>query len=273
MNKKIIVGISLAIIIIGIGLSGWYTTVQPALISRNIAKQELVVLPEGTKATPAPVGQSNSVADSAPTPETKTLPKEVLISVPFTSQAPIGIWDKEAEESCEEAAVLMASWFASGQTGLKQDGYDNRIPLTQADKELKTLIQWQKDNLGTWESTNTKQVLQMIKGRENTVNAELITDITAEKVKRELAAGHIVLLPAAGRSLHNPYFKTPGPVYHYVLVKGYNDRGFILNDPGTRHGENYIYKEDVLLSAVHDWTGNGDTIESGAKVGITVTKK
>jgi len=44
----------------------------------------------------------------------------------------------------------------------------------------------------------------------------------------------------------------------------------VTNDPGTRKGEEYQYAPDVLLNAIHDWNGSGDTIEEGRKAMIVV---
>ena len=66
-------------------------------------------------------------------------------------------------------------------------------------------------------------------------------------------------MPSAGRELGNPNFKSPGPIYHNLVIRGYTKDGkFITNDPGTRKGEQYIYDQDVVMAAIHDWVPKGD---------------
>ncbi|KKR45570.1 MAG: hypothetical protein UT82_C0026G0013, partial [Parcubacteria group bacterium GW2011_GWB1_40_14] len=92
---------------------------------------------------------------------------------------------------------------------------------------------------------------------------------TVDTIKRELAAGNPIIVPAAGRELGNPYFTSPGPLYHMLVIRGYtSDDKFITNDPGTRRGEEYTYKFDILMNAIHDWNG-GDVI-NGKKVIIVL---
>ena len=37
------------------------------------------------------------------------------------------------------------------------------------------------------------------------------------QIKEFLMAGKLVIVPAAGRQLGNPYYKAPGPVYHMLV--------------------------------------------------------
>ena len=61
-----------------------------------------------------------------------------------------------------------------------------------------------------------------------------------------------MLVPTAGRELGNPYYKQPGPIYHFLVIRGYTSKYLITNDVGTRRGEEYKYKFDILINAVHD---------------------
>ena len=99
----------------------------------------------------------------------------------------------------------------------------------------------------------------------------IVLDITVADVRGALAAGNLVLLPAAGKLLGNPYYAQP-PLYHMVVVVGYDDEAeeFIVHDPGTRRGKNFRYKYDTLWNAVHDWTGDPKTILGGEKAMIVV---
>jgi hypothetical protein len=102
------------------------------------------------------------------------------------------------------------------------------------------------------------------------------SSVTRDAILDELRMGNAVILPAAGRLLGNPYFRSPGPAYHMLVIRGYqpatffSPERFITNDPGTRRGEEYIYDVDTLLRANHDWTGSGDTIVQGMRAILIV---
>ena len=80
--------------------------------------------------------------------------------------------------------------------------------------------------------------------------------------RAELARGNLVLVPANGIKLNNPNFTPPGPDRHMLVIKGYDlDSGeFITNDPGTRKGEGYRYKEEIIMGAITDYP-TGDHLQ------------
>lgn len=189
-----------------------------------------------------------------------TLPREFNLAIPFTSQAPHGNWDAPYKESCEEASALMAHWFFAGR---------KKVSADEADAEIKKLVQWEISRFDYYEDTNAEETavaLEEYFGR----TTRLIENPTVEDIKKELAAGHPVIVPAAGRKLGNPYFRQPGPLYHMLVLKGYTKDGkFVTNDPGTRRGADYLYPFARIMDAMRDWPGN-ENIESGRKVVIVV---
>ena len=48
------------------------------------------------------------------------------------------------------------------------------------------------------------------------LQAKIITDVTEDNIKKELAQNHLVLLPANGQLLGNPNYKTTGPKISYA---------------------------------------------------------
>lgn len=188
----------------------------------------------------------------------KPLPEEMNLDVPFTSQAPHANWDLPYQEACEEAAALMVHYFFSDQT----------FTTAIADEEINNLVDWQNERYGFYKDTTAAETARFMKDKWGYKNVS-VQAATIEAIKRSVADGFPVILPAAGRQLHNPNFSGEGPLYHMLVVKGYTKDGqFITNDPGTRRGESYVYDEDVLLNAVHDW--NGGAVETGAKVMVVV---
>lgn len=198
---------------------------------------------------PVPEAQEPET-DSTPAlaPPTQSAPDAINLAVPFTAQAPHGNWDADHEEYCEEASALMAARFFQNQPIHSPDEAENALA------ELKA---WQLHRFGYFESTTAAETAEMIRS-VYALTAEIQNEVTADTIKYELAQNHLVLLPAAGRELGNPYFQRPGPVYHMLVVKGYTADGqFITNDPGTRRGADFVYDEDQLLDAVGDYN-HGD---------------
>ena len=237
-------------LLFGLGLGGYLRWQQ----GRTITIPD--VLPN------IPVVEAPSTVPTPPA-ATVTIPASFTIEgVPFTPQAPFANWDELHNEACEEASVLMAQRYFDGERG-------GLIDPADADREIYDIVDWEKANLGKYLDTNAEETAQILSGKYGR-KVRLSTTVTVNAVKKEIAANHLVIVPAAGRELPNPYFRQPGPWYHMLVIVGYNDSEFITNDPGTRRGEGFRYKHADLLNAVHDWTGVAEEISTGRKVMIVV---
>jgi hypothetical protein len=203
---------------------------------------------------------SATKADEASPQVSRTIAAEYNLDVPFTSQAPTGNWDHQHEENCEEASLLMANRFF---TGRPIEGAQD------AEDGMAQIVEWEDKNLGVSDSIDAEQVSRIIKEFLN-LKSEVITNPSASQIRQAIFDGKLVLMPASGRELNNPFFKQPGPVYHMLVIKGYTTDKFITNDPGTRHGDNYVYNFETLLNAGHDW--NSGDVSSGRKAMILVSK-
>ncbi len=201
--------------------------------------------------------ETSSVTSESPITD---LPPSVLIEVPFASQAPLLNWDALHQEACEEASLILVEHFLNGKTITPQGMED----------EIQKLVQWETDN-GYKYDVDTKELKEIASEFYN-LKGRIVTDVSVESLKKELAAGHPVIIPAAGQTLGNPYFSGDGPPYHMLVVVGYDSKNFITNDVGTRRGEGYKYSYDVLINAIHDWNGSTETIKSGPKAMLVVTK-
>jgi hypothetical protein len=204
------------------------------------------------------------ITASAP-PPADSLPRDLNLAVPFTAQAPTANWDAEHEEFCEEASALMVGRFFAGRS---IDGPDD------AEAGLQDLKRWQIDQLGFFESTTAEETAAMIRAVYGVVVQ--VTELTEEtevplRIKQALTEGKLVVVPAAGQKLGNPYFKTPGPVYHMLVIKGYTASGdAITNDPGTKRGQDYVYEWPKLFDAIGDWNDGSPT--TGQKLILIVSK-
>lgn len=213
-----------------------------------IATERLAVVGENN-ATAKP---SENVADTDA--KTAVLPAEVNLKVPFTSQAPDANWDQDHDEFCEEAAALMVGryWQDRAIAG-----------KSEAEAALQEIKSFELKELGFYFDTTaaeTAKILEKLYG----LRVEIVTDPSLDDIKRAVASGDPVIVPAAGRELGNPNFRRPGPVYHNLVVKGYTADGkLITNDPGTRKGADYVYDADVVMNAMHDWVPSGDRTKPG----------
>lgn len=218
--------------------------------------------------------QATSQPSASPSqPSNQPLPQRINLDVPFTSQAPFAIWDEQSKEACEEASILMAKWYAQDKKGLQQNGYQNQIPPDEVKNETHDLIHWQESTFGYYEDTSVQDTYRMLTEKLGVKSARITTDISSDAFKRELANGNLIIIPVAGKTLNNPYFQGDGPPYHKFVIRGYNEEGFIANEPGIRQGEGHVYPEHTVMEAVHDWTGNDATIHSGKQVAIIVGKE
>lgn len=205
---------------------------------------------------------------ATPTPPTKTaqptvtaLPAEINLAVPFTAQAPHAIWEAPYKEFCEEASILMAVRYLENQP----------IPNPEAaDSALLAIKTFEEARFGYYEDTTAAETAIVLREYFKRDDVALVEEPTAFDIKQALAQGKLVIMPAAGQLLGNPYFRAPGPPYHMLVIKGYTSKGqFIVHDPGTRRGADYIYSEATILNAMHDWRSDGK-VEQGRKVVIVV---
>ena len=169
--------------------------------------------------------------------------KSFKLNVPFISQSPYKKWDHLHNEACEEASLVMASHWI------------NSTPLNKkiADQKIKNSVSWQKENWGGHYDLNAKDTIELAKGFFN-IKKIYFTDIKSiDEIKYFLEQGKLVLAPMAGRNLDNPYFQTPGPAYHMVVVVGFEKEHVITNDPGTFRGKSFKYPDKNFINSLHDW--------------------
>lgn len=199
------------------------------------------------------------------------IPAEYNLAVPFASQAPFGDWGMPYQEACEEASLIMAARYFAGQTLTPQE----------MDEEIKKLVAWEKERFGYYEDTTSAEVAAIAQEYFN-LSAYLDYDVSVDSIKKYLSQNKLVLVPAAGRILPNPYFTGDGPLYHMLVIRGYTTDRFITNDPGTRRGQEFVYKYNDLIAAVHDWPRSQGGAKSdvtaqdmltGQKVMIVISKK
>jgi len=180
--------------------------------------------------------------------ESSPIRKTIRQSVPFTTQAPLGEWsDDRQQDGCEEASVLMAMSWA------------NQIPAYPPKiwkSKLLAISDYEKEKYGEYRDASLEDILsRLFEDYFDYDRAKIKTISSSKDIVAELEAGRLVIIPANGQALRNPNFKAPGPERHMVLITGYDYEKdeFITNDPGTRKGENYRYKSDIIFEAIRPY--------------------
>ncbi len=189
-------------------------------------------------------------------------PNSVRLTMPFAPQAPHGNWDPPYDEACEESSLIIVRHFLE-QTPLDASTMNTEILAMIAHEESKDLPI-------DIDMLQLAQVARDMFGYQATVVEG--AEVTIERIERELARGVPVILPLAGQDIGNPYYSGDGPPYHVLVVVGYDDGHFVTHDVGTKRGAYYAYDKDVLMAAIHDWNGSVDTIRSGPRRMLIVTK-
>ena len=183
----------------------------------------------------------------------------VNIAVPFTPQAPFADWEQPYQDACEEAALLMAQRSLLGET----------LSAEEARAEILQMVDWQQKKFGFYKDSTIAETVRLAEGYFPQVSAKPVYDITADDIRREVAAGRPVVVLLDGRLVGNPYYTAPGPDKHALVIKGFTGDSFITNDPGTKRGADFVYAADTLMSALIDY--DGETPGTGTRAMIVLS--
>ena len=238
-------------------------TVNTSTVSSTAAAgQDMKTSSEAVKTIISTTKKTVVAPVSTSTAKEVSIPAEVQWPVLFASQAPLTNWDALHEEACEEASMIMAV------------KYFKKLPLNNniMEEEIQRLVKWETDN-GYGVDLNAEEIVRVMADYFS-FNVKISREVNVDQIKYELSNGNLIIIPAAGRDLHNPNFKAPGPIYHMLVIKGYNSSQFITNDPGTRKGSGYRYDYAALIGATHDWnqklTQQGVMSEENMRLGDKV---
>jgi hypothetical protein len=167
--------------------------------------------------------------------------------VPYTPQAPYGVWDAAHEHYCTAADTVMVEQLYQG------DRRDT-IPPAEADQKMTTVIAWDRQTFPGVLALPLADVAQA--GAASYGLHPVIEPLTLDALEREVAAGHPVLVSvmthgAPGGQAIAPYFG-PENVHHTILIVGYDAPHGILyaNDPGFMGGRQHAYSWTALEPAI-----------------------
>lgn len=197
------------------------------------------------------------------------MPEACDLEVPFTCQSPYQNWNMPWQEACEEASLMMIDHY------LKGEYLNQEMPKDVANQEILDMVDWQIKNWGGHYDLKAEDIAKLAKEYYGYKNVEVKYDITIDDIKKEVAQGNPVLVPTAGQLLDNPHFTAAGPAYHNLVVVGFDENGFITNDPGVWQGFKFRYTFDNLYDSIHDFVegttkSNPYPILDGRKVMLVI---
>ncbi|MBP9863937.1 C39 family peptidase [Patescibacteria group bacterium] len=278
LRTGVLLGCALCILVAGYYHRGvvraeWRTFMAPSLPNAQKFKPTpSTIIAGGTAAVEGGVATSShfvlvSSPDKVPTADPfggKTvLPGEVNLDVPFTSQAPFSDWSMPYQEACEEASMIMVDAFYRGIT--------RNISPSDAKTLIDSIVAFEEKTIGGYKDTSAQQTADIMKGYFGYADVRVLP-YSEVNMRRALANGYPVIVPADGKILPNPNFRNGGPPYHMVVVKGYLKDRWITNDPGTYKGKDFTYSFADLAKAAHDWNG-GDVAHGKAVMLIALPKE
>jgi hypothetical protein len=209
---------------------------------------DLSKLPPISEVSPTVAPSPTADATPMPSPSPTPLPAAFRLGVPFSTQAPNGDWAKH-QHSCEEANLIMVDAYLRGDRS-------STLDTNAAENAINALTAWQVKYWGSEDDLTNKRLGEL--ASQYYGYQYDIQPISEDGMKRSIVNGIPVILGVTTHGLGNPHYPNfqthylvPGySVSHYITLVGYDDQGFILNDPGITpgHGYHVVYKQ--LLFAV-----------------------
>ena len=195
---------------------------------------------------------------------TKALPETVQIHVPFTTQAPRGVWSEPWQNACEEASILMIDTFYNGDMLTKEKAHD----------EILNIFAVKERAVGQSSDESMETIAAIINASDLIWQARVVDNPKLADMKAELSDQRPIIAPVYAPALNNPHFRDGGPDYHVVVITGYDDTTseFITHDPGTEQGENFRYGYVEFLSSIHDFLSVADYTAGPQRVLFTYPK-
>lgn len=229
-------------------------------ISPNIT-QEVSILPQQTD-----IEQKAQEEAKKPDPYQSVF----VEGVPFISQATGAQWkDPRFQDACEETSAFIAVSWAQGKTEIsRQENTDLVIALAA----------FQLKSWGSYHDTSVADTAERIFKKYFHFDDVAIKPIqNIQDILENLHEQKIVIVPINGQAVGNPYYTSPGPERHMIIIVGYDakTREIITNDIGIGKGLAYRYGEKVLFDAIRDYnTGYHEPFPAPTrKLMLVISKK
>jgi hypothetical protein len=214
--------------------------------ARDLKPEEPIAEPPEEKPMAAPA----RIEATEVMPEAKEIVTRDPLTMPFVVQAPSGEWsDERFQNACEEASILMVGSWLKGEK-----------VITDARKQMLAIMDFEREKFGEASDTSAADTNIILQEYFGVTESAVVTLKTKADLQALIENGNVIIVPTDGRKLGNPFFTSPGPEMHMLVIFSYNPKTkeYIVNDPGTKRGAKYHYKEQVLFDVIADY-------ESGVK--------
>ena len=194
-----------------------------------------------TKVQAQPIQTIEVGPGTMPTPT--PLPAQVLLQVPFTTQAPLNNWAQH-QESCEAATLTMLTSYWQHNAAVVIDPHAADASINQIDR---------------WKSQPDLNVTMMGELAEAHFGYTYrLVPNDPKVIAEQLSAGRPLIAEVRTHALGNPrypgysthYEQNGYSVPHFILVIGYDGTGVWLNDPGISWGRGYHISYAQLAHAI-----------------------
>lgn len=145
---------------------------------------------------PKDVAQVKDDIEENGTPTANTIPNAFSLDIPFYAQAPDGDRELPRKEACEEASIALAAYYIQDRKPSKNQFKEDIIALTKLEEDL----------FGTYIDTTITQTAELYNKFYGIGTTKIIDNPTIDQIKTEIAQGHVIVAPFAGRELGNSYF-------------------------------------------------------------------
>ena len=187
-----------------------------------------------------------------PTP----LPSQILLQVPFTTQAPLNNWAQH-QESCEAATLTMLVSYWQHSSAVVIDPHAADASINQIDR---------------WKSQPDLNVTMMGDLAEQHFGyAYRLVPNDSKVIAEQLSAGRPLIAEVRTHALGNPrypgysthYEQNGYSVPHFILIIGYDSTGVWLNDPGISWGRGYHISYAQLTHAIDSLDQHHPSLNQG----------
>ena len=266
--KTLIIRFVLLIFFFG-SIVSWYVVPDQFFVKDDANANETVIIEsaqEVLESQAQDVQEKEDLKKDVVEESQKTIKDRVDLSVAFTVQAPHAQWDDPRyQDACEEASMVMAyAWITC----------ENSLSKNEAEAQIEKIFQKEKelfDDAVDTSATDTALFFESYYKHDVVIKK----DVALQDLYAALSDENIIIVPTNGKMLQNPNFTDGGPDRHMLVITGYDkeNREFITNDPGTRLGRGYKYKDSILYNAIRDYhTGNKLPIQTTQKNIVIVGK-
>jgi hypothetical protein len=197
-----------------------------------------------------------------PTP----LPSQVLLQVPFTTQAPLNNWAQH-QESCEAATLTMLVAYWQHNPSVVIDPHAADASINQIDR---------------WKSQPDLTTTMMGElGAQHFGYTYRIVPNDPKVIAEQLAAGRPLIAEVRTHALGNSrypgysshYEQNGYSVPHFILIIGYDSTGVWLNDPGISWGRGYHISYAQLAHAIDSLDKHHPALNQGQVLLVLAPEK